>query len=218
MMAARARWLRLLAVVAGYGLLVWAGQVAGDWALGQLELDLSPAKQAAIHRMVLAATALYIVLLALPFMPGIEMGLGLMIMLGPEICLLVYLSTVVALTLAFAAGRLVPTTVIAAVFRWLGLARAGGMVGRLAPLSAEERLAFLMSRVPARFPAFVARHRYVALAVLLNLPGNAFIGGGGGISLAAGISRLFSFPVFVGTVALAVSPVPLAFYLLGGLR
>lgn len=37
--------------------------------------------------------------------------------------------------------------------------------------------------------------RYVALAVLLNIPGNVVIGGGGGIAFAAGMTRLFSFPL-----------------------
>lgn len=44
----------------------------------------------------------------------------------------------------------------------------------------------------------------------LNLPGNALIGGGGGIALMAGMSRLFSFPLFLLSLTVAVSPVPLA--------
>lgn len=214
----RARLLRILCVVAVYGLLVAAGQELSDWALARLEMDLRPGTQAAVHRMVMVATALYVLMLALPFMPGIEIGLGLMVMLGPSICLLVYLSTVVALVLAFAVGRLVPPAALVALFGRLGLARAGDMVARLAPLPLEERLAFLLARVPARPLAFLLRHRYVALAAVLNLPGNALVGGGGGIALAAGLSRLFPFPGFLLTVALAIAPLPLAYYLTGGFR
>jgi len=49
----------------------------------------------------------------------------------------------------------------------------------------------------------------------VNLPGNILIGGGGGISLIAGASRLFSLPGFLTTIALAVSPLPLAILFFG---
>jgi len=215
MAGARIHWLRVLCVLVFYVFLVYAGQMASEWALARLELDLSPAKQAMIHQMVLTAAALYILLLALPFVPGVEIGLGLMIMLGPEICFLVYLSTVIALLLSFGIGRLVPTRTIVAAFEWVGLTRARDLVTRIAPLSADERLALLLSRVPVRFLSFFLRHRYLALALILNLPGNAFIGGGGGIALAAGISRLFGSTAFLLTVALAVAPVPLIYFMMG---
>ena len=56
---------------------------------------------------------------------------------------------------------------------------------------------------------------YLALAVALNIPGNYLIGGGGGIALFAGVSRLFSVPGFVITIMLAVAPVPLAVMIFG---
>lgn len=217
-MTGRVRWLRIVGVIACYGLLVYAGQVTSDWALNHIDLDLRPARQVMIHQAVIAAAALYVLLLALPFMPGIEIGLGLIMTLGPEICLLVYLSTVVALTLSFIVGRLVPITLTIAMFDWLGLKRASDMVARVASLAPSERLNLLLSRVPARSLSLLLRHRYLALAVLLNLPGNAFVGGGGGIALVAGTSRLFSFPVFVVAVALGVAPFPLIYYLADGFR
>lgn len=214
----RARWFRLFLVIACYGLLIYGGQIASDWMLDRLELDLRPSQQAFVHRMVIATVVLYILLLALPFMPGVEIGLGLMIMLGPEICFLVYLSTVVALTISFCAGLLVPGAAIVRLFDWLGLKRARILVAQISSLPAEERYAMLLSHAPARSVAFLLRHRYLALAVLLNVPGNAFIGGGGGIALVAGMSRFFGFPAFVVTIALAVAPVPLVYYLADGFR
>jgi len=53
------------------------------------------------------------------------------------------------------------------------------------------------------------RHRYLALAVLFNLPGNMLIGGGGGIALIAGMSGLYRSTNYFITVTLAVAPVPL---------
>jgi hypothetical protein len=218
MMLARTRWLRIVFALAGYGLLVYGGQIVSDWAMAQLQMDLRPSNQAVVHRMVMATAMLYVLLLALPFMPGIEIGVGLMIMLGPDICFLVYLSTVIALTLSFAIGRLIPTSMIVAIFEWLGLMRARNMVSELAMLPVQERLPLLLSLVPAGFLSLLLRHRYLAMAVVLNLPGNALIGGGGGLALMAGMSRLFNWSVFVLTIALAVSPFPLVYFLAGGFR
>jgi len=56
------------------------------------------------------------------------------------------------------------------------------------------------------------RYRYVALAVAINTPGNVILGGGGGLALMAGLSRLFSPLPFLLTVLIAVLPVPLLFF------
>jgi hypothetical protein len=59
------------------------------------------------------------------------------------------------------------------------------------------------------------RFRYVALALLINLPGSSLIGGGGGILLLAGLSGLFLPKATFLTLALAVAPVPLLVWLIG---
>jgi len=59
------------------------------------------------------------------------------------------------------------------------------------------------------FAAPMGCWRYLALMVLFNLPCNSMLGGGG-IALAAGMSGLFSFPRSVGTVLIAIAPVPLS--------
>ncbi len=59
------------------------------------------------------------------------------------------------------------------------------------------------------------RYRYLALAVALNVPGNYLIGGGGGIALFAGVTRLYSIPGFLLTIIVAVAPVPLAVMMFG---
>jgi hypothetical protein len=41
------------------------------------------------------------------------------------------------------------------------------------------------------------------------------IGGGGGIALVTGMSRLIPYPQFLLVLALAIAPVPLGFYLTG---
>ena len=163
--------------------------------------------------IVFGSAILYVVLMALPFMPGIEVGLMLMAMLGVGGIVLVYLCTVLALSLSFLAGRLLPPRYIACALGWLKLARARKLVTELEPLSAEERFRFLAQSTPSRVVPFLLRHRYLVLAVLFNLPGNAIIGDGGGIALIAGMSRLFPFPKFVLLVCVAITPVPLLFLL-----
>jgi hypothetical protein len=82
-------------------------------------------------------------------------------------------------------------------------------------MDGDARLTFLVSHAPSRFLPFLLRHRYLALAIAINLPGNILLGGGGGLALMAGISRLFSAPGFLATIAIAVSPVPLAIFFFG---
>lgn len=89
------------------------------------------------------------------------------------------------------------------------LERARRLVPELEPLDAEERFRFLARSTPSRIVPFLLRHRYLVLAVLFNVPGNAIIGGGGGIGLIAGMSRLFPFPKYVLLVCLAITPVPM---------
>lgn len=163
--------------------------------------------------IVFASAALYIVLTVLPFMPGIEVGLMLMAMLGVEGIVLAYLCTVLALSLSFLAGRLIPPRLVARALGWLTLHRARKLVTDLEPLGPEERLLFLTRSAPSRIVPFLLRHRYLVLAVLFNLPGNAIIGDGGGIGLIAGMSRLFPFPKYVLLVSVAITPVPLLFLL-----
>lgn len=74
--------------------------------------------------IVFGSAILYIVLMALPFMPGIEVGLTLMALLGVGGILLVYLCTVLALSLSFLAGRLLPPRFVARALGWLRLERA----------------------------------------------------------------------------------------------
>jgi hypothetical protein len=163
--------------------------------------------------IVFVSAAIYIVLMALPFMPGIEVGLMLMAMLGVGGIVLVYLCTVLALSLSFLAGRLLPPRLVAGALGRLNLHRGRKLVTDLEPLGPEERLRFLTRSAPSRIVPFLLRHRYLVLALLFNLPGNAVIGDGGGIGLIAGMSRLFPFPKYLLLVCVAITPVPLLFLL-----
>lgn len=73
---------------------------------------------------------------------------------------------------------------------------------------------YLIEIAPARWVPLLLRHRYLAMIVVLNLPGNSLLGGGGGLALAAGMSGLFRLPWFVATLLVAVAPLPLFFLLM----
>lgn len=212
------RWRRPVLIILGYGLIVAAGTYAGDLVVAQLNVDLQPTTESLVHRIIMASLVAYVLLMAVPFVPGVEIGLALIFMLGADIVPIVYLSTLLALLLAFTIGRLVPERLLQAAFARVGLTRAAGLVERLRPLDREARIAVLMERAPGRLAAWLLRHRYWTIAALLNIPGNNLVGGGGGIALAAGMTRLVSLPAFALTAALGIAPLPLAILLLDALR
>lgn len=181
------------------------------WLLGFAE-GRAPALMGGILALVLLA---YAALIAVPFVPGIEIGLALLMLSGPQLALPVYLCTVTGLTLAFLVGRWVPYSALRRVFLDLRLRRAAGLVAMLEPLPPTRRLALLRRQLPARLGPLMVKYRYVGLAILINTPGNALIGGGGGICLIAGLSRLFHPRAIVLTLAIAVAPVPLAVWVFG---
>jgi hypothetical protein len=214
-----ASWTTRQCVCLAVKAIVFIGLIAlalrgGDWALGALEL-LDPAGGVAdpfADWRLWAAIAVYIALMAIPFCPGIELGLALMAIGGTKVVPLVYLATVFALLAAFAVGRFVPQLALIGIFNSLGMHQTRDMLARIQALNAEERLALLQGA--GKKVQLLVRHRHLAVAVALNLPGNIALGDGGGIALAAGFSRLFSLPAFALTALIAVAPVPLAITIL----
>jgi hypothetical protein len=147
--------------------------------------------------------------MALPFVPGIELGLALMIMLGPPGVFLVYLCTLVSLSLSFAIGRLISLKAFARFLGWLHLHKARDLMLKLEPLDSQEKFDVLLKSAPSKIVPLLLKHRYLVIALMLNLPGNALIGGG--IGLIAGMSRLYSFPRYLLLVSVAITPLPLLF-------
>ena len=138
----------------------------------------------------------YVVLIAIPFVPGAELGLLLIAVFGPPIVGHVYLATVMALVLSFTMGRCLPERLLKGIAARIDAAR---LLHR--PDAGQTRL--------GRWADMLLRHRCCSLAVLINTPGNSILGGGGGIAMAAGAIRLLTWWEFVPTVLVAVSPVPL---------
>ena len=181
----------------------------GSLVVEQINFQLWPEHE---HLMITAlwfAIVVYVLWMALPFVPGIELGLALMVMLGTRGIVLVYLCTLLSLSLSFTIGRLIPLNGFARFLGWLHLYKAQDLVLQLEPLNSEEKLNFLLRTAPSKVIPFLLKHRYLTIAIALNLPGNSLIGGGGGIGLITGMSRLYPFPKYILLVSLAITPLPI---------
>jgi hypothetical protein len=194
------------------GILVFLNYAIG-WLANLFAFQMWPQHADMAVFVLFTSIVSYILLLAIPFLPGIEVGLMLMAMLGVKGIVLVYFCTVLSLSLSFLFGRLLPSRYLARALGWFHLNRARDLVTSLEPLETEERLRFLLRSAPSRIVPFLLRHRYLIIGVLFNVPGNALIGGGGGIGLVAGMSRLFPFPKYLLLICLAITPGPIIFLL-----
>jgi len=203
--------LRVAILVAVLLLATWGAHLVRE----ALDLQIRPDNEQQVHRAIMLGAVAYIVLLALPFVPGAEIGLAMLAAFGPGIAPLVYMATVASMMLAYTLGRFLPIGALERLLSLLRMRRAAALVARAAPLSREERLALLLDGQSGRVLTLALRHRYIALALAVNTPGNSIIGGGGGIMMMAGLSGIFSPLLTLLTIAIAVSPVPLAVLFLG---
>ena len=203
--------LRIALLVAVLLLATWGAHLVRD----ALDLQIRPDNEQQVHRAIMFGLVAYIGLLALPFVPGAEIGIAMLAAFGPPIAPLIYVATVASMMLAYTIGRFLPIGALERLLSGLRMRRAAALVARAAPLSGEARLALLLDGQPKRALGLGLRYRYVALALAVNTPGNSIIGGGGGIMMMAGLSGIFSPLATFLTIALAVSPVPLAVIFLG---
>lgn len=205
--ALRRTLLRLAAVLA----LVFLLHQLLNWASSEAELGAGKLQIWMLALFLLT----YAVLIAVPFVPGVEVGLTLMVMEGPWIAPWIYAATVFGLTLAYAVGEVLPYPRLHRILADLRLRRACNLIDRLHPLGKAERLALLEQRAPGWAKPLLTRFRYVLMAILINLPGSTLIGGGGGLMFLAGFSRMFHTLPMIVTIMLAVAPVPLLFWAFG---
>lgn len=208
----RYRWLFKLLLLA---MLMAAVHFAGGWLLHWLDGYLGASFARFGDWALLLWFVVYVLALAMPFVPGVEISFAIMLLLGAKGIVAMYLATLVGLSLAYGVGRRVPLSVLAAMLAWLRLQRAGALVQTLAQVPREQQLDYLLQVAPVRVVPFLLRHRYLALALAFNLPGNALLGGGGGIALLAGLSRQFRYPHYLLMLCLAIAPVPALLLLTG---
>jgi len=201
-------WRGTLAKLAVVVALILLANFAASKLIEALEIQIWPSHVEIIDRAVLVSVILYVVLMATPFLPGIEIGLALMVMLGPKGVIVTYIATLLALNLSFAVGRVFAAHLLVSLLHWLHLRRAAAMLERFNATEPERRLKFLAENTHGGSIPLLLNHRYLLLAILLNLPGNVLIGGGGGIAMMVGMSRLYSFPRYLALISVAILPGP----------
>ncbi|WP_053005836.1 hypothetical protein [Kiloniella spongiae] len=155
---------------------------------------------------LLICALLYLLVLSIPFVPGVEIGLLIMAAFGKEGVLVVYLATLGGLSLSFLVGHYFPQ--FWSTEKLQKLTTLTNQKTALNSLTEMPRpLVFLFTLLP-----WVIKYRYLTLALLINLPGNAIFGGGGGIAFISGASKKLIFIKFFMTLSLATLPVPLLIY------
>ena len=205
----RRSWPVILLKLSSIVLLVILANIGISSLIDKLGFQFYPVSLRLVEQAIFVGLVLYICLMAMPFLPGIEIGLVLMILLGPQGVVLIYICTLIALTLSFGLGRIVPADLLASLLRWLHFVRAEKLLKTFNETPPDKRLAFLAEKAPTKTISGILKRRYLVLAALLNLPGNALIGGAGGIAMMAGMSRLYTFPRFLFLISIAILPGPI---------
>jgi len=148
-----------------------------------------------ITSSLLVASLIYTLILAIPYMPSVTLGLLMMASFGSEGILAAWICTSIGLNFSFIVGR------------WLPGPCNQRQVDTL------KRLTQWVSHTQKQIVERPGWMRYGAIALLLNLPGNSVLGGGGGIALFCGTLHKVTWPRFALTVTIATALIPALFYL-----
>jgi hypothetical protein len=186
-----------------------------DWLQSQIARLEQDASARAMTGLIVTVLILYAVALAIPFVPGVEIGVALLIIQGAAAAPFVYLATVGGLALSFLVGQYLSLLWLIRVLRDLRLRRIADWLDLVNSIPRAERLTAMQRKLPRWLAPVIVRYRYVTVALAINTPGNIAIGGGGGIVMVAGLSRLFSSVAMLLTLAVATAPVPLLVWLWG---
>ena len=191
---------------------IWATLLAVGHQLShagfhEVQTILSPESLGLDILSIAFAAFLYIIVLALPFVPAIELGILIMALFGQLGIIVAYVATVGGLSLAFTVARLLPASICN---KWM--VKLGIEPDKPDADTAMESLIVGEpdnTRLGHRMKSGLLRHRHLMLAASLNLPGNSAIGGGGGIAFVCGASGIFRWGGFLVTVLLATAPIPI---------
>ncbi len=167
----RATWLLTLGKLSAIALFIILANIGVSRLDDTVEIQIRPQHLEILDRAVLVGVILYVAPMATPFLPGIELGLALMILPGPKGILVTTICTLVARTMSFGLGRLIPAHVLVSFLSWLHLTRAAALVRSFDGIPPEERLQYLAERSAKRAVPILMRHRYLFLTLLLKLPG-----------------------------------------------
>ncbi|OZG74039.1 hypothetical protein BTA51_09715 [Hahella sp. CCB-MM4] len=196
--------LKLLLLVS----VVTALNFAGQWLADYLNFQVWPHNPEYMDRIVLVLMIVFFIFMTLPFFPAIEIGLLLLALVSVKGVIVIYCLTILALSLAFEVGRYIPLNALVRLLNFFHLTKASRIIAGMAEVERRDRLDTLREALGSDKSRFWVNHRYLLVAVLLNMPGNSVIGGGGGIALLCGMSGIHSYGRFLLTTMLAALPIP----------
>lgn len=147
-----------------------------------LVMDWLNERQYPVFWIVIVTSAIYALALAVPFLPAVELGWMVMAAFGTLGIISVWLATPLGLLIAFSLGYWMRDWPVLTRLRQRFQQEVG---------AAEDHKATLRTRLLLYAGRRMAAHPYLTLAILVNLPGNWIIGGGGGIGMMAGASGLY---------------------------
>ena len=196
-------------------ILVYGVKLGIDYLFAKFEVFETDAGARAMIGLLITIMVGYALLLAIPFVPGVEIGAAILLIEGAEAAPLVYGATVLGLFIAFCIGQYAPIPRLIALCQDMSLHRIARLLRSIDIIPQNRRIGALQERLPNWLAPVVCNYRYVTLGLAINIPGNIAVGGGGGIMMAGGLSRLFHTGWTFLTIAIATLPVPLAVWVFG---
>lgn len=187
--------------------------MCGNWMFSSLRLDAQSAATLPLVWLLVPVFVVYFITSGLPFVPASEIGFGLLIIFGGEIAPLIVVVSSAGLITSFMIGKFVPKQKLAKLLNWFGFEKAPKFLLKLQDMSTQEKLDHMMQGVSKKWSIALMQYRYLGIIALLNIPGNAVIGGGGGIAFMAGVTGVFSAKGFAISAIIGVMPYPLFFFI-----
>jgi len=87
------RWLRIAVVALIYASLLAGGHWGSRWLMDFFGEDFGTAVQSHEFHLMIAGIMLFAVLMAIPFVPGIEISLALLAVFGSKVAMTIYAAT-----------------------------------------------------------------------------------------------------------------------------
>lgn len=211
----RRRWrpsLKLIIIVlliAGLATaLIVGGPDAVKWLQNLAERSRTPGTLAVL-------CVIFTVLLAIPGVPGLEVGVVMMTVFQEVGILAAWICTVAGLNLAFLAGRRLP---LSRIESWLKPKNVPEHELPAFAVGKSDTMTLVLerNRVGRRILRWTGPpggwRRYLLIGFLFNMPGNFVIGGGGGIGLFCGTSQDLRWRWYLVTTIIAAALIPTLFY------
>lgn len=143
--------------------------------LETVKIQILEFRNSNIIAVTLICTLIYSILLAIPFVAGAEIGILMMILLGTPGVVGAYLGTLFGLSIALYLGS----------------------SSKIDSTKFKKALDHTFNKFSQYVP------RWAVLAILINIPGNTLLGGGGGIAMAFGAEKKIGTLKFLSVILIA---------------